>query len=178
MRVSLSSLSPLLSGARASWRTRVWCVSGLHVIHVVMTRPRVCVPTAGGPCVVRHVPSLQCTDSSVDTWPPAQPRAQASQLYGEGYLGSKLTVTSGDSEDVSLPVRHILALRCLLLKVLGHLEWFVVFDWLFHQTHNTRAWERLQRLRGHHGRQAIQRSMEDNVADYGFRDLAVFIWYW
>ena len=41
-------------------------------------RPRGCVATAGGPCAVRRVASLQCTGSSVDTSPPAQPR-QASQ---------------------------------------------------------------------------------------------------
>ena len=177
MRASLSSPSPRLSGARASGRTRVWCASGRHVRHAEMVRPRACVTTAGGPCAVRRVASLQCTDSSVDTWPPAQPRGQASQHFEGGYLRSNLTFTAGDSEDVSLPVRHILALRCLLLKVLGHLECFVVFDGLFHQTHNTRAWERLQRLRGHHGQQGMEMSMEDNVADYGFRDLAVFIWY-
>lgn len=97
---------------------------------------------------------------------------------------SDQTPNAGDnSEDISLPVRHILALRCLLLKVLAYLDIWDVFiisklniDTFF-KTHNTRAWERLQRLRGHHGHQGTERSMEDNVADFGYRDLAVFIWY-
>ena len=44
------------------------------------------------------------------------------------------------------------------------------------QNNNPRAWERLVRLRGHHGQQGIERSDEENIADFGYRDLAVFIW--
>ena len=44
------------------------------------------------------------------------------------------------------------------------------------QNNTPRAWERLVRLRGHHGQQGIERSDEENIADFGYRDLAVFIW--
>ena len=69
-----------------------------------------------------------------------------------------LTSCLADQADSSLPVRHVLALRCLLLK-----------------TTNPRAWQRLSRLTGHHGNQALVRSDEDFIADPAYRELAMFI---
>ena len=63
------------------------------------------------------------------------------------------------SPDTSLPFHHILALRCLLMK-----------------NNNPRAWDRLSRLQGHHGLQELIRTEEENIQDFDYRDLAVFIW--
>ena len=32
------------------------------------------------------------------------------------------------------------------------------------------------RLQGHHGQQGVERTDEENITDFGNRDLAVFIW--
>ena len=103
----------------------------LLVTHLGVARPGVSAATAGGLSAVRRVAGLLSTRWSVDTSPPAPPPAQASQCLSRewtipDYNSSPLPAPGEDSEDVSLPIRHILALRCLLLKVQCNVE-YVVF---------------------------------------------------
>lgn len=89
-------------------------------------------------------------------WPVCSDRCRQSAVHKVEcrYLASCLA----DGADSSLPIRHVLALRCLLLK-----------------TTSPRAWQRLCRLRGHHGDQALVRTDEDFISDPAYRDLAMFI---
>ena len=89
-------------------------------------------------------------------WPVCSTRCRQSPVHRAECRF--LTSCLADQADSSLPVRHVLALRCLLLK-----------------TTNPRAWQRLGRLTGHHGNQALVRSDEDFIADPAYRELAMFI---
>ena len=89
-------------------------------------------------------------------WPVCSEKCRQGSLHQAEcrYLTSCLA----EAADSSLPIRHILALRCLLLK-----------------TTNPRAWQRLCRLKGHHGQQSVVKSDEDFISDLAYRDLAMFI---
>ena len=89
-------------------------------------------------------------------WPVCSETCQKSPIHKSECRYLATCTVSG--EDTSLPIRHVLALRCLLLK-----------------TTNPRAWERLVRLKGHHGAQEIVKSDEDHIQDFAYRDLALFI---
>ena len=90
-------------------------------------------------------------------WPVCSDQCSGSQLHKTECRHLAACLTSG--EDTCLPVQHILTLRCLLMK-----------------ENNPRGWDRLLRLRGHHGHQEITRTDEENIQDFAYRDLAVFIW--
>eukprot|EP00092_Neocalanus_flemingeri_P005603 GFUD01006035.1.p1 GENE.GFUD01006035.1~~GFUD01006035.1.p1 ORF type:complete len:489 (-),score=162.34 GFUD01006035.1:66-1532(-) len=109
---------------------------------------------AEGVCIVclRRIEAGVCSKC---WWPVCGERCKESTVHQEEcrYLASCLA----SGEDSSLPTRHLLVLRCLLLK------------------NNPRVWDRVLRLRGHHGMQSLIQKDEDFIMDPYYRDLAMFI---
>jgi len=109
---------------------------------------------ADGVCIVclKRIEAEVCNKC---WWPVCGERCKDSTVHQEEcrYLASCLA----SGEDSSLPTRHLLVLRCLLLK------------------NNPRVWDRILSLKGHHGIQSLIRMDEDFIMDPYYRDLAMFI---